>query len=907
MGQAPGPDWARVQEIFLGASDLPVEGQCAYLDAVCGADAELRAEVESLLQAGAADDWLSTAVGSEAIALLRGSPLEGKRLGSYRVIREISRGGMGAIYLAERADDEFHKQVAIKVVKLGMDTAEVLSRFRHERQILARLEHPYIARLLDGGTTSEGRPYFVMEHVEGVSIDEYCSQRKLGLEARLRLLQRVCEAVSYAHQNLVVHRDLKPDNILVTNAGIPKLLDFGVAKLLAPSGDTGLTVTSFASRPLTPEYASPEQVEGMPVTTATDVYALGVVLYELLTDTKAQRMNTSTPLELHRVVCESEAPRPSVAARAAGVPWRIDDDLDNIVMMALRKEPERRYPSPDRLREDIDRHFAGLTVHARDDSFRYRAAKFFRRHALSTISAAAIFLAMATGAAIALHQAQRAERRLHDLVELANKSLYDVEESLSHQEGATATRREVVQTTLNYLDRLAADESSDRELSVAVVSGYLKMGDVLGRPRKPNLGLPQQAIASYRKAWALMDRIGGWRDSREGSLLWTLIGDRIAVFEIDELSSPAALATLYKVIPEGERLAARYPADTEVLSRLADLYQVVSDAEATRRVSTSVAYSRKAVALYERLLGRDPGSEDLLVGVGSVYSQLAYSYSASGDLENALVYARKSLETREEQARRHPEDVVLRRDLMLSYTRVGDMLGGPFARGGGGDEKAAYEYYKRAESLAEANASGDPNNREFQDNYAIVLARVGGSAPDKLPILAKAAGMLEDSLRINPKTRINRITLCIVDETMAVELEKSGRLEDALERARSERKEALALTVEQPEYRPAQYRVMVSSDMVARLLVKRGRHEQAREIAREMMRVMAKFEPGTPMNAFYEARSWACLGEVYSAAADAGQARNAFEHARDAWKKVGTAKGPYDAPAELAKIEARLR
>jgi tetratricopeptide (TPR) repeat protein len=390
-------------------------------------------------------------------------------------------------------------------------------------------------------------------------------------------------------------------------------------------------------------------------------------------------------------------------------------------------------------------------------------------------------------------------------------------------------------------------------------------------------------------------------------MLWTMIGDRIAIFEIDELSSPAALATVYKVMPEAERLAARYPADTEVLSRLADLYQVVSDAEATRHASTSVVYGRKAVELYERVLGRDPGSEDLMISLGSVYSQLAYSYSANGDSDNALVYARKSLQTREERVRRHPQDVVLRRDLMLSYTRVGDMLGGPFARGGGGDEKAAYEYYKRAEPLAEANARGDPNSREFQDNYAIVLARVGGSAPDKLPILVKAAGMLEDSLRSNPKTRINRITLCIVDETLAVELEKSGRLEEALERARSERKEALALTVEQPEYRPAQYRAMVSSDMTARLLARLGRREQALEAAREMLRVMAKFEPGTPLNAFYEARGWSCLGEVYSGAADAGQARNAFAHARDAWKKVGTAKGPYDAPAELAKIEARLR
>src|SRR5262249_48153167 len=246
-----------------------------------------------------------------------------------------------SVFLAERDDDEFRKQVAIKVVRRGMDTEEVLGRFRHERQILAGLEHPYIARLIDGGTTPDGRPFFVMEHVEGLPIDAYCRERQLDLKSRLRLFVQVCEAVSYAHRALVVHRDLKPSNILVTSDGVPKLLDFGVAKLLG-AGDPGLTSTSFAMGPLTPEYASPEQVRGLPTTTAADVYALGAVLYELVAGVRAQRVDTYTPFEIERVVCDTDVVRPSAADRAPGLTERVDGDLDNIVLMAMRKERERR-------------------------------------------------------------------------------------------------------------------------------------------------------------------------------------------------------------------------------------------------------------------------------------------------------------------------------------------------------------------------------------------------------------------------------------------------------------------------------------------------------------------------------------------------------------------------------------
>jgi len=406
MTQANKADyWDRVEDLFLSVVDLPHSEREHLLDVACSGDSTLRTEIESLLASDRKNGaGIMAALETEA-ALLFDSPVPGDRLGAYRIIYEIGRGGMGAVYLATRADDQYRKQVAIKVVKRGMDSDEVLSRFRHERQILAGLEHPHIARLIDGGTTPDGRPYFVMERVQGQPIDAFCREHNLGVESRLRLFVRVCEAVSYAHRALVVHRDLKPGNILVNAEGVPKLLDFGVAKLLSPGADPGLTSTGFRTGPLTPEYASPEQVRGLPVTTATDVYALGAILYELLTGTRAQKMTTRTPAEIERVVCDTQALRPSHASLAL----QLDGDLDNIVWMAMRKERERRYQSVDQLAEDIERYLNGLPVMARQDSFAYRARKFVGRNRLAIAAGALVFGSLVAGLTVSVNQARQAE------------------------------------------------------------------------------------------------------------------------------------------------------------------------------------------------------------------------------------------------------------------------------------------------------------------------------------------------------------------------------------------------------------------------------------------------------------------------------------------------------------------
>ncbi|HKP46880.1 MAG TPA: protein kinase, partial [Pyrinomonadaceae bacterium] len=392
--------WQQVEEIFQQAVDLGPAERHRYIAEVCADDAGLKHDVETLLaQHDSASGLLEQPLyGSTELSVIESfqyddeDPMIGRRLGAYRIEREIGRGGMGAVYEAFRVDNEFTLRVAIKLVKRGMDTDFILRRFRKERQILAALDHPHIARLLDGGTTDDGLPYFVMEYIEGQPLYRYCDAHNLTIIERLKLFRGVCDAVHYAHQKQVVHRDIKPSNVLVTSEGISKLLDFGIAKLLNPelAGDITHDPTATAMRLMTPEYASPEQVQGSPTTPSTDVYSLGVLLYELLTGHRPYRLVNRAPHEIARVICEEEPTLPSViitraedllphlvsgdeattlrqlfAARNASVESlrrELSGDLDTIVMRALRKEPEWRYQSAEQLRDDINRYINGVAV-----------------------------------------------------------------------------------------------------------------------------------------------------------------------------------------------------------------------------------------------------------------------------------------------------------------------------------------------------------------------------------------------------------------------------------------------------------------------------------------------------------------------------------------------------------------
>jgi serine/threonine protein kinase len=484
--------WARVKELFEAAVELDPNQRAAFLDAECDGDEALRVELVSLLKS---DEQTDGFIEEPAFAIPRDlfpdnaeESFAGRQFGAYQVIREIGRGGLGAVYLAARADDEYRKQVAIKVIRRGLDTEDIIRRFRNERQILAQLDHPNIARLIDGGTTDDGLPYFVMEYVNGEPINAYCDANALPTAERLTLFRKVCAAVTYAHQNLVIHRDLKPSNILVTESGEPKLLDFGIAKLL-DANDELSAETIPALRVMTPEYASPEQVKGENIMTTSDVYSLGVLLYELLTGQRPYRLKTRTPEEISRAITEQEPERPSAAISqgaeqkipqsAIRNPKSLRGDLDNIVLMAMRKEPARRYSSVGQFSEDIRRHLEGLPVVARKDTMAYRTSKFVNRHRIGAVAAALILLSLVGGIVATLIQVRTARReraKAEAISSFLQKTLIASNPSVSVN--GRATVKDILDDASK---RLATEELSEQpevkgELQRIIGSSYLALG-----------------------------------------------------------------------------------------------------------------------------------------------------------------------------------------------------------------------------------------------------------------------------------------------------------------------------------------------------------------------------------------------------------------------------------------------
>jgi len=496
--------WQRMEALYDAAAGLDPTERTRFIEEQCAGDEDLRRE---LMAAFKDEESGLTGVVEQAAAEVAESEDKwtGRRMGPYRIVRLLGRGGMGAVYLAIRDDDQFRKEVAIKTLKFEAGDRVAQSRFRQERQILAHLEHPNIARLLDGGTTAEGTPYIVLEYVAGVPITTYCEERKLSIEHRLRLFRQVCEAVQYAHQNLIVHRDIKPGNILVTAEGVPKLLDFGIAKLLDPAGVTGaeaVTATATGLWLMTPDYASPEQVRGEAISTATDVYSLGAVLFQLLTGERPHALQKYDAVEIARVVCQTEVRPPSTLGNR-----RLRGELDNIVLKAMQKEPARRYPSVERLSEDIRRYLEGLPVAARPDTAIYRARKFVQRHRLGMAAVIAVVAALTGGVAVSLREARIAQRRFAQVRELANTFLFQFYDQVTPLAGSTAVRASIVETARKYLDGLAREAGNDKDLISELAEAYQRLGSVEYRQGTGNLGRSEDARRSYQRSLDLYAKL----------------------------------------------------------------------------------------------------------------------------------------------------------------------------------------------------------------------------------------------------------------------------------------------------------------------------------------------------------------------------------------------------------------
>ncbi len=488
--------WREIDQVFAEALDRPRAERKPFLDQACAGDPELRQAVERLLLADEASDTFLERPASELLGLIPKEVEVGERLGPYRLLRKLGAGGMGTVYLARREDEHYQQDVALKILRSGLQGTEAVHRFLAERQILARLEHPNIARLYDGGSTPDGRPYLVMELVEGLPVDEYCDRHQLTVDRRLDLFRRICGAVQYAHQNLLVHRDLKPGNILVTEAGEPKLLDFGIAKRLEPGSATKPEQTRTGSRMMTPSYASPEQVRGEAITTASDVYSLGVLLYGLLAGRGPYRVESGLAHEIESAICAQEPERPSAALLRAGSPSaeeiarsrasrpqalrrRLLGDLDNVALMALRKEPARRYGSAAQLARDVENHLQSLPVVARPDTLSYRARKLVRRHRVG-VSAAALVVLLVAGFIISLIVQGRRIARERDKAQYSLSFLLDTFKDADpyHTKGEHLTADEILTTGA---ERVSRDLSGRPDVQAALMDAIGEVERGLGR------------------------------------------------------------------------------------------------------------------------------------------------------------------------------------------------------------------------------------------------------------------------------------------------------------------------------------------------------------------------------------------------------------------------------------------
>lgn len=738
-------NWQKVENLLNAALGIEPAQRRKFLDKIDGD--ELRREVESLL---AAESGAEKFLASPAIAFsadffdgdgrneTETDAFIDQRIGSYKIVSELGRGGMGAVYLGERIDGKFAQKVAVKLLKRELNTADIRRRFARERQILAALAHPNIARLLDAGTTDDGLPFLVMEYVEGLPIDDFCEVHALDLEERLRIFRTVCDAVAFAHRNLIVHRDLKPSNILVTEDGVPKLLDFGISKLLKPefAAESAHTVTKLGA--MTPEYASPEQLRGESVTTATDIYSLGVILYELLTGERPFDFKKHNAQEIIRAVCETEPERPSsVVSRPSPQKQRsngdgggvtgpnkqlatnhgrrtksLKGDLDNIVLRALKKEPNRRYTSVEQFAEDLRRHLADLPVLARPDTLAYRASKFINRNRIAIFAGLLIFLTLIGGIIATAWQARRAEanrvraeKRFNDVRRLSNALLFELSPKIERLPGATEARDVLVTRALEYLDSLAQEAEDDNQLQSELASAYEKIGDLQGNPVNSSLVDFEASIKSYEKARAIRTKLleKNPSDIEQQKLLAEnhRASGRVFGDANDNLSESENLETALRIY---EKQFAKNPESDELTFALA---QVKHDLGRSRRnsqkYSESFPFFESAISLLENLLRKKPDDPDILKLLGDCRIQYAVALSWEERQKEAETEAAQAIEIFEKAVSSYPSDTNLLSGLWAGYVLTSSVYEDQ-------NDALALEFALKSLKVAETAVQKDPAN-----------------------------------------------------------------------------------------------------------------------------------------------------------------------------------------------------
>lgn len=757
-------DWSDVERVLATVIDLSPTEREARIGELCAGNPALRSEIESLLAAH-----------ESAGSFLTGSPLleqarepafsmAGRHLGPYQLLEEVGQGGMGTVYRAQRTDGRFQKQVAIKVAVAALHSSELRRRFTSEQQILANLEHPNIARLLDAGVSPEGIPFLVMEYVEGIPLSDYCRAQRLDVHRRLALFQAICSAVGYAHQHLVVHRDIKPSNILITSDGTPKLLDFGIAKIVDEWRGAGPEVTHSILNPMTLEYASPEQVSGRAITTATDIYSLGVVLFELLSGQRPYEVKGKPLSEAARMICDEEpkkissiwSPRPGESGTA-----EFSSDLNAIVAKAMRKDPQSRYASAYELADDVMHYRSGLPVSARHGTFQYVAAKFISRHKAAVVASLLAFLLALGGvltiiwqARIAQRERAKAQNRFNQVRSLAKSLMFDVHDSIKDLPGATPARKLIVSRALEYLDGLAREAAGDASLQRELADAYERVGDVQDNPQFANLGDFRGAVASYGKALAVREsllradpknqllkravsgaywKLGQCLDAN-GDFSGALVNLRNAL-DLTQQTTDIANDPL-----SGDRLAGDYWAIAEVLYETGDL-------------DGSLASYRKGAEVRSALQPVDRSQlAAIRTHLAGDYFGIAHTLLAQRHSKEALDAARRSEEILGSLAKADPNNLGLRHFWASAQTMVGDCrldLGSP---------RGALESYRQALAIYQASVKADPEDTLSRRLVAYIRMKIGsalvksGDPRAALEEFGRALGNLRELAAMAPQS-----------------------------------------------------------------------------------------------------------------------------------------------------------
>lgn len=811
---------------------------------------------------------------------------------------------MGAVYLAKRVDEQFHKLVAIKIVKPTYWNTIVFQQFRKERHILAGLEHPNIARVLDGGTTSAGLPFLVMEYIEGTSIDTFCNHHKLSISERLQVFLKVCAAVQSAHQKLIVHRDLKPANILVTAEGEPKLLDFGIAKLLDPNAwDVSLEHTQTGLRMMTPRYASPEQIRGESVTTATDVYSLGIVLFELLTGIHPYLHIQSNRIEIEQAICDTDPHRPStvinrlntherqdsttgsmnaqeiVSQRSESSPkrlrQRLEGDLDTILLKALQKNPAQRYSSVEQFAADIRRHLDGLPVLAQPDSTWYRTRKFIKRQRGLVVAAGLIVLTLTGGISATLYQAyvaklekERAVRRFQEVRELASSFLFEFHDSIRDLPGSTPAREQIVKKALIYLDRLQTEAGSDPELQLELATAYQRIGDIQGHPITNNLGRPAEALIRYQQALVIREALGTQPQSQTPQFQSDLAENLARIGDMMVYTGQAANGLEYyrRAIGLCELLVA---GRTSLRARLKLPYlycQYGFTLVYNGKQDAALEAYGKSVELAHALHREDPNNPniefDLAQSLGSYGDQIY----ALGNAPQGLDVLKESKRHLERVTKLNPNNTSWLNGLALANVRIGNLLMNT------GDPYQSIPYHQHAKEIRTTLAAKDPTNMRAQAARITTLfgfARTFVLIGDTQRAITEYTQILqiaESLAQNNPGYVLHQRTiseLLLILGTLEI---KQNNLEKATKILRRAKDVYERLSQQDPNHSQFRAELPVVFRTLASTLSRQGQSEEARVLTQRAleMQVTLADRPDALINEIYEYAVTLVTGEPES-------------------------------------------